>query len=38
LGKPLYEKHGYVEQIQAKDAASPSAAMLRSARKVEEHK
>ena len=38
VGKPLYEKHGYVEQIEAKDPFGPSAAMLRPARKMDEHK
>jgi predicted N-acetyltransferase YhbS len=38
LGKPLYEKHGYIEQVEAKDPVVPSAAMLRPARKVDEQK
>lgn len=38
LGKPLYEKHGYAEQMHAKDPVVPSAAMLRSARKVDVNK
>jgi hypothetical protein len=34
----LYEKHGYAEQMHAKDPVVPSAAMLRSARKVDVNK
>jgi GNAT superfamily N-acetyltransferase len=37
-GKPLYEKHGYVEQVDAKDPVVPSAAMLRRARKADDSK
>ena len=35
FGKPLYEKFGYVYQVEKKDSVAPSVPMLRPAKKVQ---